>query len=296
MKFEMQDRWILSETKTVYGQSKYIGLHGLAYVVNALAAGGALPEHMAVSVRTELPDYGYKSKINAVEKQVKEACKQYGIQLLETKNGKTGAVHVPSVTVTGVAEMKAEMSAEVTEKLPGQDIVLTKWVGMDGMLQITEEKEPELRERFAPAFFRQILSYRPQLFAFSEIETARSMGVSFIRQVGEGGILAALWNLAKETETGIALDMKQLSILQETIEVCEHYRLNPYQLMSAGSLLMLTDDGEALAESLRQQDIYASVIGKTTDNNDKIIHNGEEVRYIDRPAPDEIDKIFMKTP
>ena len=36
----------------------------------------------------------------------------------------------------------------------------------------------------------------------------------------------------------------------------------------------------------------AAVIGHTTDNNDKILRNGEEMRYIDRPAPDEILKLY----
>lgn len=86
--------------------------------------------------------------------------------------------------------------------------------------------------------------------------------------------------------------MKAISVLQETVEVCEHFRLNPYQLTSVGSFLMVTDNGAGLCEKLLEQGIKASVIGRITDNNDKVIYNGEEVRYIDRPAPDEIFKIF----
>ena len=56
--------------------------------------------------------------------------------------------------------------------------------------------------------------------------------------------------------------------------------------------MIATDYGEALADELKQNDIPASVIGKMTNNNDKMLHNGEEVRYIDRPAPDEILKTY----
>lgn len=86
--------------------------------------------------------------------------------------------------------------------------------------------------------------------------------------------------------------MKKISILQETIEVCEHFRLNPYQMISTGSFLAVTDNGEVLADALNNQGITAAVIGHTTDNNDKILRNGEEMRYIDRPAPDEILKLY----
>ena len=85
---------------------------------------------------------------------------------------------------------------------------------------------------------------------------------------------------------------RDIPILQETVEVCEYFHLNPYQLASAGSFLMVTENAEALCQRLAEQGIPASIIGQITDNNDKIIQNGEEIRYIDRPAPDEIYKIF----
>ena len=163
---------------------------------------------------------------------------------------------------------------------------------MDGMLRIAEERERELKTRFAPAFLKQIFSYRQQIFALREIDVAKARGVSVVRQITDGGILAALWNLAKELDVGLELDMKRFSILQETIEVCEHFRLNPYQLVSTGSYLMVTDNGEVLADALTKMEIPASVIGRTVNNNDKIIHNGEEIRYIDRPAPDELLRLF----
>ena len=56
---------------------------------------------------------------------------------------------------------------------------------------------------------------------------------------------------------------------------------------------MLTEDGKALADALERKQIRASVIGRLTAGNDKLIHNGEDIRYIDRPAPDEIYKLFM---
>lgn len=287
MKFETQGSSLLSKTKTVYGQSKYIGLHALAYVVNELKAAGA--SEIAVSLEIELPVYAYKSKINGIEKLVKEACEEYGITLLEMKNVKHGAVNVPAATVTGIAQIPSGKTEVVSA---GMDIVITKWAGLDGMLQIVEEKEPELKERFSPAFLKQIQRFRSQIFACKEIETAREHNISEIRQISDGGILAELWDLAKEHETGLKLDMKQIPILQETIEVCEHYRLSPYQLLSTGCLMMLCEDGKELTEALTEIQVPAVIVGQTTDNNDKMIYNGEEIRYIDRPAQDEIFKLF----
>lgn len=281
---------LLSETAVVCGQSKGIGIHGIASVVNSLEASGG--KCLGVEVQIAIPEYAYKSRIRTMEKIMRDACKKQGIELTGVQGGQSPVVSIPVVTVTGIARAPKDEPWCLETGRAGQDVVLTGWAGMDGMVRIADEREQELRKRFAPAFMKQILSYREKIFALKEIDVAKAMGVSAVRQITEGGILAALWNLAKEADTGLELDMRKLSVLQETIEVCEHYRLNPYQLTSVGSLLMVTDDGEALADALRKEQVEASIIGRMTDNNDKVLHNGEEVRYIDRPAPDEIMKIY----
>ena len=310
MKLETQTEQLISETVTVYGLSPQIGVHALAQTANALAAQGTVfsvcpditedeetdtdikNEDMqdthetsaSVSVQIAYPEYVFKSRIHKIEKLLKKACKKYNINLVAVQASANPAVQVIAVTVTGIAKAPKEEAC--------RDIVFVGHAGMDGMLRITEEKEQELKTRFAPVFMKQIKSYGQQIFAPKEIEAAKAGGAFVVRQVADGGILAALWNLALELEQGLDLDMKKISILQETIEVCEHFRLNPYQMISTGSFLAVTDNGEVLADALNNQGITAAVIGHTTDNNDKILRNGEEMRYIDRPAPDEILKLY----
>ena len=98
--------------------------------------------------------------------------------------------------------------------------------------------------------------------------------------------------LAKAAGKGISLDLKKFPILQETIEICECYRLNPYQLRSEGCFLIVTDEESRVERLLAEQAIRGTVIGEIANNNDKIIQNGEDIRYIDRPAPDELVKIL----
>lgn len=290
MKLEIQTEGLCCETATVYGQSKYIGVHALASAANSLAAAGA--QYLSAGVHVTLPPDAYQSKIRAMERIIKDICTWQGIELAEVKGTKNPAVQLPAVVVTGVGAIgRKEVNSPKTVR-PGQDIILTKWVGMDGMLQVAAEREMELKERFSPVFIRQIWSYKKELFAKKEVQIARSAGVSYLCQITEGGVLASLWNLAKTFHVGLKVDMKRIPILQETIEVCEQYRLNPYQLTSVGSFLMVTDNAEALIEALRLSRVQASIIGYTTGGNAKILHNGEDIRYIDRPAPDEVFKIF----
>ena len=314
MKLETQTEQLISETVTVYGLSPQIGVHALAQTANALAAQGTVfsvcpditedeetdtdikNEDMqdthetsaSVSVQIAYPEYVFKSRIHKIEKLLKK----YNINLVAVQASANPAVQVIAVTVTGIAKAPKEEAWNRETARACRDIVFVGHAGMDGMLRITEEKEQELKTRFAPVFMKQIKSYIQQIFAPKEIEAAKAGGAFVVRQIADGGILAALWNLALELNQGLDLDMKKISILQETIEVCEHFRLNPYQMISTGSFLAVTDNGEVLADALNNQGITAAVIGHTTDNNDKILRNGEEMRYIDRPAPDEILKLY----
>ena len=112
--------------------------------------------------------------------------------------------------------------------------------------------------------------------------------VTAMQQIGSGGILASLWELTEAANVGMQIEMSRISIRQECVEVCEYYHLNPYQMTSAGTVLMVTRDGNALVRCLEESGARASVLGVTTADHAKVITSGDEVRYLDRPAPDEL--------
>lgn len=74
---------------------------------------------------------------------------------------------------------------------------------------------------------------------------------------------------------------------QETIELCEYFDINPYNLYSAGALLIGTDRPEMMVDALAKAGVEAAVIGRVTDENGRVIRNGEEMRFLDRPQQEE---------
>ena len=133
-----------------------------------------------------------------------------------------------------------------------------------------------------------------ELFSLSALETAAAVGVSAMHQIGDGGILAALWEMAESADVGLSVDMRKMAVKQETIEVCEYFHLNPYQLTSTGCVLLVTDKGEELADTLNKNGVPAVVIGHTTEENERVIMNGREKRFMERPAQDEFARFFAE--
>ena len=124
------------------------------------------------------------------------------------------------------------------------------------------------------------------------MEVAGHFGISAVHDISFGGIFAALWEMAERAGTGLLADLKKIPIRQESVEICEFYEVNPYQLTSAGALLIAADDGDGLCKALWEVGINAQVIGSLRAGNDRIIVNEDEERFLDMPQADEIHKIL----
>lgn len=284
----MGDGVLSQEIAIGYGTTEKSGLYAVVTAVNAVMAAGA--KSVGARVRIECPEGTEKARIYGMMKPIRAFCRGEGITLIEDGIQISPAVS-RAVTVAAAAGVK-ERDKEVKEPGPGQDILLTRWVGLGGTVQALWERREELEKRFPPGFLRQAGEMEAGLFAGREAALAWERGASYVQAVGEGGVKAALWEMAKVLECGVDVNLKALPIRQETVEICEYLGLNPYQLSSTGSLLITAPEGEALAGELSAAGIPAAVVGTLTDNNDKILRSGEEVQYLDRPAPDEIRKIY----
>ena len=121
---------------------------------------------------------------------------------------------------------------------------------------------------------------------------AAQMGATAMHDVTEGGIYGALWEMAEASGVGLEIDLKAIPIRQETVELCEVMGLNPYYLISSGSMLIATDHGHDLVRELQKAGIHASVAGKVTRGNDRVVLNGEDRAFLERPRTDELYKIY----
>ena len=98
--------------------------------------------------------------------------------------------------------------------------------------------------------------------------------------VSEGGLFSGLWEVASCVDKGIQVDINKIPIWQQVIEIAEFMDINPYLLEGSGSLLIVSPDGYKIEESLNANGIYGEVIGKITDNKNRVVINDDETRYL----------------
>ena len=265
--------------------------------LNDLAVRGYRAQEVELYIL--LPPGAEEMFLRAMAEETAEICETAGIGQIIMDGELNPVVRLPVIFVEAVGEAvfdktaepsanQAEEKAGTKESGAGQTILLLGSAGLDGALQLLDEKRGELSKRFVPTFLKQAEALERELYAAPWIELARATGAGAMRQIKGGGILAALWELAEEAKLGFEIEMSGIGIAQETVEICEYFRLNPYQMSSVGSVLMLTRNPDRLLAALRGAGARAGKLGITTEARARVILGQSERRYLDRPAPDEL--------
>ncbi len=285
-----EDEVYVTTTDPVTGTATDIGRLAVHVAVNDLAAEGAEP--IGLLCTALLPENYKESRLKIIMEQYKDACASLGIQPLGGHTELTTAVNRPVLNVTAVGKAKKDKLTPTSNAKPGMDIIITKWVGLEGTSILAKEKEEELLTRYPRPLIEEAKGFDAFLSVLPEARIAVNNGVVAMHDITEGGVFGALWELAQSAGVGVEVDLKKIPIRQETVEVCEFFDLNPYCLISSGAMLIVAENGYDCAKAIEEAGIPAVVIGKTTDNNDKAVLNEGEKRFLEAPKPDELYKVL----
>lgn len=287
-----EDEIFILSTDPITGTAKDIGKLAIQITVNDLASSGAEPVGVLLTIL--LPPDAKESHLKKIMSQMEEACAAAKVQIMGGHTEVTPVVNQPVVTVCGVGKVKEGKLVLTSGARPGMDIVVTKWIGIEGTSIIAKEKEEELKTRFSTSFIDKAKDLDVYLSVLSEAAVAVDAGVGAMHDITEGGIFGALWEMAEASGIGLDIDVKKIPVRQETIEICEFYGINPYRLISSGSMLMATEDGNKMVRELEKAGIHAAVIGKATEGKDRMIRkDDEEHSFLERPKTDELYQVLV---
>ena len=285
-----EDEAFVVSTDPITGASKNMGELAVIVTVNDLASAGAEP--LGIMLTILLPEQSEEKELKVMVQQVEAECEKFHIQVLGGHTEVTDAVTRPIFSVTGIGKAKKDRLVSTAGARPGMDIIATKWVGIEGTVILAREREKELLERYSTTFIDRAKDLDAYICVLSEAAVAARSGVSAMHDVTEGGIFGALWEMAEASGVGLEIDLKKIPIRQETIEICEFFGLNTYELNSTGCMLMAASDGNHLVRELEKEGIPAVVIGKATEGNNRILLNEEETRFLEPPKTDELYKVI----
>lgn len=278
---------LLSTTAIVIDRLEELRLKIKAAVNNVAAAGG---EPIGILSSLILPDKILEAKLQAYTGEIERSCKEMNLQAAGGNTMISPAVNLPILNVSVFGKKEAYLHKKFNQYEGGEEIILTKWIGLAGTSLLAEREEEKLKGRLPAYLLDAAKAMKEQVLVLPESQIAKRCEVIGMHDVSRGGIFAALWELVEGKEAGLEVDLRKIPIRQETIEICELLEKNPYELYGAGALLIVTKRASFLLSELEKAGISASTIGHITKDCAKVLLNGEERRFLERPRAEALEE------
>lgn len=262
------------------GGKRLAAAGALHLAVNRLAAAGSRAQMAAIQliVPEDTPEKEIKAMIGAVS----ECCEKLQIASVQADVMAAAGLTAPVVSVTATGE--ADSLFEVEKAEADQDIIMAGYAGGMGAAWLAFDHQTALEQHFNPVFLSPVLDADYTEYAISAlpaIEAAAAAGVKAMYACGEGGVYTAVWELAEAAGLGARIQLKEVPLKQETVEICDYFNISPYQLLSTGAVLLTATHGQKVLAELAAAGIPAVIIGHLTDDNDRVVINEEEVRFLE---------------
>jgi len=276
-----------AETLVAHGDPITLSSRDLAtsaVLVNAndIAASGGVPRWLLTTVL--LPTGTTASQALALLTDLGAAAASVDVALVGGHTEVSHAVTWPVVAATMLGTMRRADLRDKREALPGDQVILTKALAVEGTALLAQELGERLRALGMDE--RELDACRELLSRLSIVPEARLAagfaGVRAMHDVTEGGLATALRELAAACARGIVVHRERVPLLPETRRLCELLGADPLGLIASGSLLVCCrpDETEALLRALDGEGIAATVIGEVSER-------GAGVSALERglPAP-----------
>lgn len=282
----------------VCSDSGYIGLRlDIARLYNSIRIGGYMP--WAAVDTIVMPDDDER-RMKKLLRKLAGICAEYGVDIVTGHTEVNGAVAEPVISLTMMGrckcmrEMQCVHESQVhtghgdsglcgSKRLTGMDIVMCGQTGVGGTLQLYYDNQKELFERYSESYLRPVEQLEQLILLGGQVDIAFDHGCIYSHDISRGGVFAALWEMGDALKCGLEVCHDNIPILQETIEICEHTGDNPYMIDGCGSALFVVPDGKLLADKLYEAGYEASVIGRLTENSDRVIVHEDERRFLTPP-------------
>lgn len=282
----------------ITGAEEYLGWLAVHVSANDIATRGVQPRWFNSIIL--LPK---RSTIKLVEKictQMDKAARQLNIAIIGGHCEVTPGIEHPIVTgcAIGVAENKNYVTCSGAEI--GHQIILTKGTGIEGTAILASDRREELLTVFDKSFLKKAESYFEKISVVKDALTAfRIGGVSAMHDPTEGGVAGGLHELGDAANVGLKVYEEKILVPDETHKICTYFNVDPLQLISSGSLLIIAKDEKTkeIISNLSKNNIQASIIGEIVDPKlgRKIVTKTGEITNLVRPDSDHLWKALEKT-
>lgn len=294
----MDDRYLVVKTDPITFATDEIGWYVVNVNANDIATRGATPRWFLCTLL--LPEGRTDAAlVETIFAQVSQACSHLGVALCGGHTEITYGLDRPVAVGVMLGEVEKDRLVSTRGIQPGDALVLTKGLAVEGTAIIARELDSDLRERFSPAFLERCRGFlrEPGISVVRDAQVAMEAApVHAMHDPTEGGLATALRELATAGGVGLRVREEAIPVLPETQALCTHLGLDPLGLIASGALLIAVAPGDAarVVAALEAEGIRAAAIGEATSHSEELVLIGPDGTECPLPTfpRDELARLF----
>lgn len=265
---------------------------------NDLATVGAVPRWLLVTLL--LPEGTTDVALaTTLMEQVYAACRLMDIAVVGGHTEVTYGLERPLAVGTMIGEVAEDRLVTPCGAQPGDRLLLTKGVPLEGAAILAREFRAELRQQFTEAQLDEAAGYLhdPGISVLRDAQVAQAHGtVHAMHDPTEGGIATALWELAEASGRALLVEPDAIPILPLAARLCKTFGLDPLATIASGALLLAVPPGEnaaGIGAALQLAGIACHDIGRVAEGQMGVwLETAAGRRPLVRPARDEVARLF----
>jgi len=275
----------------ISGATEKIGWIAMNISTNDIATRGVKPCWALSCIM--LPKGSNEKILEKICREMSAAAKRLGVSIVGGHSEITLGLDHPLVIVFSMGVAEDDKYVTSSGAKPGSKIILTKSGGIEGTAILASDRGKILMSRLGKELVRKAVDYFDRLSILEEAMIAFEFGgVQAMHDPTEGGISNGLHEVADASKTGFRVYEEKIKISPETSEICRFFEINPLNLISSGSLLIVAEQGKAagIVDKIREKGIDASIIGEVLadDKCRVIVRSNGTIETLVRPLSDEL--------
>ena len=256
----------------ITGANKKAGYLAVNVACNDIAATGAKP--LGIQVVMLMPETMSDIDITNLIEEIDESAAAIDVEVLGGHTEVLSSVSEPIIVVTAIGKTSRESFISTGGAQPGDDLVITKGVGIEGTYILANDFQGLLQKKgVSQEIIENALAYEKKLSVIKEGLIASESGVHALHDITEGGLYGAVEEMSQAAGSGFELWVDQIDIDYTTETICNVLKIDPLGLISSGSMLIALPDGEGLIKKLKNRGINAIKVGRVLDSEKNILKN-----------------------
>lgn len=298
------DKLLVTSSDPITAGKKQSGKLAIHVSCNDIAACGIRPCGILLVIIA--PPSSSEDDISHIVTEASAEASKLGIDIVGGHTEVSDSVNEFIVISTAFGFIDKNHPVPAGKAKAGDKLIMTKSACIEGSFIASKEHVAKLEGLVSPELIAEAASYDSLISVVDEGEVCGSLfsktmeknelgfyksAVNLMHDITEGGVFGASYEMASYSGVGLKIFEDSIPITKASQSICQAMKLDPYRLISSGSLLIASSESDKVIEALSKIDVKSTVIGEFIEEGFiRIDKNGNE-SILTEPCTDELYKM-----